>query len=223
MLGVLWPRAVDKRRRPGRPSCQETREDRLYRAIHHGTVPEDMNDFTCHAKLVATFFATQCVRSCCTEDRWQTRRCCSARTRKGGAERVTVKTRQVAPVHIAYAFRSALPEQIHLASSILASTSVAQPADSGATEANVVRNTTQIANSVSSRSSPVPSLSLCVGSNDQCGGKQCCPGSEGSLHGPFSCPNEDDNFDGCEANFKHDLHNASLLDFSNFVEMTSSH
>ena len=31
-----------------------------------------------------------------------------------------------------------------------------------------------------------------------------------------------DNFDG-ETNFKHDLHNASLMDFSNIVEMTSSH
>ena len=38
-----------------------------------------------------------------------------------------------------------------------------------------------------------------------------------------SCPNEDYNFDGCEINFKHDLHNASLLNFSNIVEMTSSH
>ena len=38
-----------------------------------------------------------------------------------------------------------------------------------------------------------------------------------------SCPNEDDNFDGCETNFKHDLHNASLLDFSDIVEMTSLH
>ena len=38
-----------------------------------------------------------------------------------------------------------------------------------------------------------------------------------------SCPNEDDNFDGCETNFKHDLRNASLLDFSDIVEMTSSH
>ena len=38
-----------------------------------------------------------------------------------------------------------------------------------------------------------------------------------------SCPNEDDNFDGCETSSKHDLHNASLLDFSNIVEMTSSH
>ena len=39
---VLWPRAAHKRRRPGRPSYQETWEDRLYRAIHHGTVPGDM-------------------------------------------------------------------------------------------------------------------------------------------------------------------------------------
>ena len=39
----------------------------------------------------------------------------------------------------------------------------------------------------------------------------------------FSCPNADDNFDGCENNFKHDFHNASLLDFSNIVEMTSSY
>ena len=28
---------------------------------------------------------------------------------------------------------------------------------------------------------------------------------------------------GCETNFKHDSHNASLLDFSNIVEMASSH
>ena len=42
-LGVLWPRAVHKRRHPGRPSYQETWEDRLYRAIQHGTVPEDMS------------------------------------------------------------------------------------------------------------------------------------------------------------------------------------
>ena len=38
-----------------------------------------------------------------------------------------------------------------------------------------------------------------------------------------SCPNADNNFDGCETNFKHDLHNASLQDFSNIIEMTSSH
>ena len=31
-----------KLRRPGRPSYQETWEDRLYRAIHHGTIPGDM-------------------------------------------------------------------------------------------------------------------------------------------------------------------------------------
>ena len=42
MLGVLWPRAVHKRRRPGRSTYQETLEVRLYRATHHGTVPEDM-------------------------------------------------------------------------------------------------------------------------------------------------------------------------------------
>ena len=42
MLGVLWPRALHKRRRPGRPSHQETLEVRLYRAIHHGTILEDM-------------------------------------------------------------------------------------------------------------------------------------------------------------------------------------
>ena len=29
----------------------------------------------------------------------------------------------------------------------------------------------------------------------------------------LSCPNEDDNFDGFETNFKHDLHNASLFGF----------
>ena len=38
------------------------------------------------------------------------------------------------------------------------------------TEANGVRYTSKIANSVSSRFSPVPSLTLCVMSNDQCGG-----------------------------------------------------
>ena len=37
-----------------------------------------------------------------------------------------------------------------------------------------------------------------------------------------SYPNADDNFDGCETHFMHDFHNASLLDFSNIVEMTSS-
>ena len=41
MLGV-WPRAVHKRRRPGRSSYQEMWEDRLYRATRHGTIPEDM-------------------------------------------------------------------------------------------------------------------------------------------------------------------------------------
>ena len=43
MLGVLWPRAVHKRRRRGRPSYQERWEDRLYRASHHGTTLEDMS------------------------------------------------------------------------------------------------------------------------------------------------------------------------------------
>ena len=38
-----------------------------------------------------------------------------------------------------------------------------------------------------------------------------------------SCPNADDNCDWCETNFKHDLRNASLLDFSNIIKMTSSH
>ena len=76
---------------------------------------------------------------------------------------------------------------------------------------------------VSSRSSPVPSLAFCVGSNDQRDGNRVCPGFDGRLRRPSSCPNEDDNFDGCETNFNHDLHNASPLDFSNIVEMTSSH
>ena len=43
---------------------------------------------------------------------------------------------------------------------------------------------------------------------------------DGRLRRPSSRPNEDDIFDGCETNFKRDLHNASLLDFSNIVEMT---
>ena len=49
------------------------------------------------------------------------------------------------------------------------------------------------------------------------------PVFDGRLRRPSSCANEDDNFDGCETNFKHDPHNASLLDFNNIVEMTSSH
>ena len=81
------------------------------------------------------------------------------------------------------------------------------------TEANSVRYKTKIANSVSSRSLPA----LCAGSNDQCHGNQCCPGFDGSLHRTFPCPNADDNFDGCETNFKYELYNASLLDFSNSV------
>ena len=47
------------------------------------------------------------------------------------------------------------------------------------------------------------------------------PSFDGGLRRPSSCPNADDNFDGCETNFKHDLH--SFLDFSNIVEKTSSH
>ena len=49
------------------------------------------------------------------------------------------------------------------------------------TEANVDRKTTKIENSVSSRSSPVPSLALCVGSSDQRDGNQCCPSFDGSV------------------------------------------
>ena len=41
MLGLLWSRAVRKRRRPGRPTYQQT-EFFLSRAIHNGTVLEDM-------------------------------------------------------------------------------------------------------------------------------------------------------------------------------------
>ena len=89
------------------------------------------------------------------------------------------------------------------------------------TEANSVRYTSKIANYVSSRFSPVPSLAQCVDSNDQCHGNQCCPGFDGRLHRPSSCYKADNNFDGCETNVKHDLHNVSLLDFSKIVEMTS--
>ena len=62
-----------------------------------------------------------------------------------------------------------------------------------------------------------------VESNDQRDGNRCCPGFDGRLRRPSSCPNADDNFDGCEAHFRHDLHKAFLLDFSKIVEMTSSH
>jgi hypothetical protein len=85
------------------------------------------------------------------------------------------------------------------------------------TEVRSVRYTAKVANAASSRSSPVPSPAICVGSNDACDGNQCCPGFEGSLHKTFPCPNADDNFDGCESGFKYDLYNASLLDFSNVV------
>ena len=51
----------------------------------------------------------------------------------------------------------------------------------------------------------------------------CCPGFDGRLRRPSSWPSADYNFDGCETNFKHDLDNASFLDFSYIVEMTSSH
>ena len=43
---------------------------------------------------------------------------------------------------------------------------------------------------------------VCVGSNDQWDGNPCCPGFDGRLRRPSSCPNADDNFDGCETNFK---------------------
>ena len=42
------------------------------------------------------------------------------------------------------------------------------------TEASVGRHTTKIANSVSSRSSLVPSLALCAGSSDQCAVMRVC-------------------------------------------------
>ena len=85
------------------------------------------------------------------------------------------------------------------------------------TEARIVLYTPEIAKYVSSCSSPVPSLALCVGSNDQCGENQCCLEFEGTLHRSFSSPNADDNLDGCEAYFKHDHHNASLVNFNNVV------
>ena len=43
----------------------------------------------------------------------------------------------------------------------------------------------------SSRSSPVPSLALCVGSSDQCDCNRSCPSFQGSLHRPFSCLHTD--------------------------------
>ena len=49
------------------------------------------------------------------------------------------------------------------------------------TEASVVRYTTKIANCVSSCSSPVAPLALCVVPSDQRDGNQCCPGFDGSV------------------------------------------
>ena len=83
------------------------------------------------------------------------------------------------------------------------------------TEAQKLRYTCKIANCVSSLLSPVPSLATGVVSHDQCYGNQRCPSFDGRLRRPFSCPNAENNFDGCAKNFKHDLHNASFWDLSN--------
>jgi len=67
------------------------------------------------------------------------------------------------------------------------------------------------------RSSPVPSSSICVGSDDLCDGNVCCPGFNGSLGRTFPCPNADESFDGCDTSFKYDLFNASLFQFGNIL------
>lgn len=85
------------------------------------------------------------------------------------------------------------------------------------TEVRSLRSKANISKLVLSRSSQVPSPAICVGSDDQCDGNECCPGFDGSLHKTFPCPNADDNFQGCETNIKYDLYNASLMDFSNVV------
>ena len=86
------------------------------------------------------------------------------------------------------------------------------------TEASVVRYTTKIENySCIFMGFASPLLALCVRSIDNCGGNQCCPGFEGSLNKPFSCPNADDNFDRCETDFKDDHRSAFRLNFNNIV------
>ena len=84
-------------------------------------------------------------------------------------------------------------------------------------ESVVKSNNRGLANSVSSRASPVPLFALCVGSNGWCDDKQCCPSFDGSLHRTFRWFNADDNFDGCGTNFKYDLDNASFLVLTNSV------
>ena len=46
--------------------------------------------------------------------------------------------------------------------------------------------------------------------------RQCCPGFDGSLRRPSSCPTQMNNFDGCEQNFKHEPSQCLSLGFQQY-------